>query len=189
MNKWWRVLLIVAVLVSLFRPKTAHACSCIEPDSPATSFPRAGAVFHGRVRAVDDTPLRWVGGLMPLPDVFDNLYYQRVRLDVIESWKGVTTTSATVLTGYGGGDCGYHFNAGDEYIVYAFESNGDWISGICTRTAPISAASDDLAYLATLTPLILTTTSGWSWVIAVGILLIVIVLILGGRRWSRNRET
>jgi hypothetical protein len=47
------------------------------------------------------------------------------------------------------GDCGYDFQAGETYLVYANnEESSDYLfTGSCTRTRRLSDAGDDLAYL------------------------------------------
>jgi hypothetical protein len=47
------------------------------------------------------------------------------------------------------GDCGYDFQVGETYLVYANndEGSGSWSTGSCTRTRRMSEAGEDLAYL------------------------------------------
>jgi hypothetical protein len=47
------------------------------------------------------------------------------------------------------GDCGYDFQAGETYLVYADEDEETTVlsTGVCTRTMRLSDAGDDLAYL------------------------------------------
>lgn len=53
-----------------------------------------------------------------------------------------------IVTGMGGGDCGYAFQSGVDYIIYAYKnSEGRLETGICSRTRPLTLAADDLAYL------------------------------------------
>ncbi|MET0647277.1 MAG: carboxypeptidase regulatory-like domain-containing protein, partial [Pyrinomonadaceae bacterium] len=49
----------------------------------------------------------------------------------------------------GGGDCGYTFEVGKQYLVYGYDSKagGRIGTGICTRTRPLSEAADDLKFL------------------------------------------
>jgi 5-hydroxyisourate hydrolase-like protein (transthyretin family) len=49
----------------------------------------------------------------------------------------------------GGGDCGYAFDVGGEYLIYAYRhpQNGRLSTGICSRTRPLSTAGEDLKYL------------------------------------------
>jgi hypothetical protein len=51
------------------------------------------------------------------------------------------------MTGAGGGDCGYDFRRGERYLVFTHEQRGALWTGICSRTKPLSAAKEDLAYL------------------------------------------
>ena len=63
-------------------------------------------------------------------------------------YKGALASEVTVVTGQGHGDCGYRFQVGEQYLVYAGE-DGDKRLGtnICTRTTPISRADADLVEL------------------------------------------
>jgi hypothetical protein len=47
-------------------------------------------------------------------------YGQDVRFEVAGYWKGLPLRTLEVRTGFGGGDCGYPFEAGKSYRVYAF---------------------------------------------------------------------
>ena len=82
--------------------------------------------------------------------------YQRVTLEVSAVWKGPIARETVVFTGSGGGDCGYFFEPGKEYLVYATMPNGgspqivpanSLTTGICSRTAPLDQAGADLAAL------------------------------------------
>jgi len=53
-----------------------------------------------------------------------------------------------IATGRGGGDCGYPFQTGSEYVVYADKnSEGRLEAGICSRTRPLAQASEDIEYI------------------------------------------
>ena len=48
----------------------------------------------------------------------------------------------------GGGDCGYPFQRGEKYVVYARKNtDGTLVTNICSRTTPEDRAEADLAYL------------------------------------------
>lgn len=71
-------------------------------------------------------------------------------MDVGEVWKGVPGGTVALMTGAGGGDCGYDFREGERYIVYAHASPyGEPTLGtsICTRTRLLADAGADLASL------------------------------------------
>ncbi len=126
-------LVVVGVLVvgSLATfPAQTSACSCGGPPSPADEFNWAGSVFRGIATSIDDGDLN---------------REIRVKFAVLSVWKGEIAEELTVITGHGGGDCGYRFHEGVEYIVYADrETNG---VGICGRTAPVALAGVDLKEL------------------------------------------
>jgi len=71
-----------------------------------------------------------------------------IRFHVDRPLRNVEASEVEVLTGLGAGDCGYGFRLGGQYLVYAY-SYGDKIlsTSICTRTRPLSEATDDLEYI------------------------------------------
>lgn len=72
-----------------------------------------------------------------------------VRMRVGEVLTGVDPEQKEVeiVTGSGGGDCGYPFQSGRDYAVYAHKnSDGRLETGICTRTRPLEEAAEDIAY-------------------------------------------
>jgi hypothetical protein len=75
-----------------------------------------------------------------------------VRFEVAQIFRGELTEKAEIVTGWGGGDCGYQFNDGETYLVYVRRNKQDQrlYTSICTRTRPISQAADDLDYIRNL---------------------------------------
>jgi len=56
-------------------------------------------------------------------------------------------TEVEIVTGLGGGDCGYAFQSGVDYFVYARkDGRGRLTTNICSRTRPLDQAEEDLAY-------------------------------------------
>lgn len=140
-----RTLLACALAVAAW-PGTVAACSCMAPGPPVQEAARAEAVFVGIVRGQD--------GPYPIPTGDGTSYREssvHFRLEVLAAWKGVTARRLVVVTGSGGGDCGYRFAVGEAYIVYAYAgrvARRDTVhTGICSRTAPLSRAGEDLAQL------------------------------------------
>ena len=147
-------LFVLGTLFLAAPARPAWACSCAMPGGPDEAMHSAQAVFTGTVTGVNTTSrvdffalvrewLRLSPALYGLPDQV------RVTLAVTGSWKGVTSTPVAVATGFGGGDCGYSFAAGQSYLIYAYGSGDGLTTHICTRTAEISQAAGDLAYLQT----------------------------------------
>lgn len=69
-----------------------------------------------------------------------------VSLRVSEVWKGPDQGTLQVSTPSQGGACGYHFEEGREYLVYAHGKQG-LKTHICTETKPLAEADADLAVL------------------------------------------
>jgi hypothetical protein len=60
----------------------------------------------------------------------------RAIFEVAEGFIGMPSRGKQVA-GVGGWDCGYLFQRGEKYIVYASESNdGTFVASICSRTTP-----------------------------------------------------
>lgn len=115
------------------------ACSCIGPIVACETAWTTDGIFVGKVLTVGriegSGDLRWMRRL--------------VRFEVREAFKGVQPGEIEVVTGAGGGDCGYDFREGRTYLVYAHrnQATGQLGAGICSRTAPVEEAGEDLEYL------------------------------------------
>lgn len=124
---------------------TALACSCIVPGPNVsvktqviTSKTQAAAIFTGKVVSIrysdekmNDTPTK--------------MY---VKFAVERSWKGQATEFIEVETANICCICGYTFEAGKKYIVYAHSSDNTSLSvSSCSRTSEITTKSLDEKYL------------------------------------------
>lgn len=115
-----KLLLSIFVFSALFTAQVqpAYACSCIMPGTPQEEMGNAEAVFSGRVLEIEETG-----------------YGYNVTLEVLEAWKGVDGSTVQVHTGMGGGDCGFNFEEGKEYMVYAALGEGELLEVyICSLT-------------------------------------------------------
>jgi hypothetical protein len=159
LRRLFRLLVIGILLASLLaQPKPASACSCVPPDPPPVAFTNAHAVFVGDVTAINDPT--WLARTFPfLPIVYSSADPVLVNFQVSDSWKGVTTTTVAIQTAVSGASCGYTFEAGKQYVVYAYQSSGVLETNMCTRTNEVAFAAADLNYLNTLPKLILTPTA------------------------------
>ena len=148
-----RLLRLLPFAFLLVAPSRAWACSCVPPDPPPIAFANMEAVFVGNVTQISDPS--WPGGLVSSADPV------RVVLQVNDSWKGVTTATVLVETAVSGASCGYTFDVGKQYVVYAYDhdNNGVWATNMCTRTNDVANAAADLTYLNTLPKLALISTS------------------------------
>jgi hypothetical protein len=131
---------LLTLLVLLTSSRAADACSCA-PRRPACEVAwESAAVFVGRVERIDVLP-----GSGRLAPIFRS---RHVTFKVIELFRGPTSAEIQIVTGGGGGDCGYRFGKGKDYLVFAYEGrDGQLTTSICARTQPLAAASGDLEYL------------------------------------------
>lgn len=130
---------LLVMLGSLWLPPacTTGFCDCFPPGTVAETRDAAAAVFSGTVvRTHRAMFLRPRGKRV-------------ITFRVDRAWKGVDSRTVRVVTGWGGGDCGYPFETGQRYLVYASsEARGEALwANICSRTAALSAAGEDLRAL------------------------------------------
>jgi len=121
----------------LGRSDVAAACSCRVPPPPQEALAQADAVFLGLAQALA------APGAEGAPPG-----QAAVTFNVERSWKGVEEPYVTVYTAEHTAVCGYPFEVGRRYLVYAAQSApGVLTTTICTRTADADAAPSDLAEL------------------------------------------
>ena len=132
MSRWLVALGMVLSTGVLGLQDVVLACTCAQPVSVQEGLKQADAVFVGLVERFE---LRDSGRVATF----------RVR----RAWKGLEAHRIQVATGGGDGDCGYHFIAGVEYLVFAHRDASDTLrTSICTRTKQASGeAVDDLKAL------------------------------------------
>jgi hypothetical protein len=122
---------IVAVLAA---PRLAAACSCVQPPPPKEAMATSAAVFEGTVTAVREAQGH-------------EIMTFEVELRVGRRFKGAEADTVTVLTNESSAACGFHFEVGGTYLVYAGENEGQLLVSLCSRTARIEDAAADLAAL------------------------------------------
>ena len=118
----------------------ARACSCAGERAPCQEYWEATAVFIGTVIE---------GRLVTVKEGDYEHQTRAVRISIDEAFRGVEGAEVEVLTGLGGGDCGFGFRRAQQFLVYAYRSESDQKlhTNICTRTRAISEADPDLVYI------------------------------------------
>lgn len=120
-------------LVSLFSlpfAPTSFACSCLPHGTPSQELEKSDAVFSGEVLNVKT----------------DNSTLQ-AKIRVKEAWKGMDSKEVTVHTSIDSASCGVNFETGKEYIIYAYQEEGKYTTYLCSRTAELAHAGEDLKEL------------------------------------------
>lgn len=153
--------LFVVALLTLTPSAVAFACSCMR-STPSEALERSTAVFEGRVLEVTPFEERGEvtleGGCLgedceeSLSETTHGTTHSgfAVRFSVTRRWKGVSTEEVVVRTARDSAGCGYAFEVGEDYVVYASaEEAGALSTGLCDRTARVADASEDLEALGT----------------------------------------
>lgn len=126
------VLLLTPVILT---PSSAEACKCRPAPPPKEAAAAADAVLSGKVTSIEAAG--------------DNQL--KVTIEVATSFKGDAAKTAAIYTANDGAACGYHFEKGKNYLIYARLSGegADQLlrTGLCTRTRPIADADEDLKEL------------------------------------------
>jgi hypothetical protein len=101
------------------------ACSCAPPPEPKKALEQAKAVFLGEVTKIEEDGQN-----------------RTVTVKVERWWKGGDTAEVTVSTAKDGAACGYGFQKGMKYLVYATggEKDKPLRASLCSRTRPSEAA-------------------------------------------------
>lgn len=117
----------------------APACQCRERRPPCSQYAEADAVFVGSV--ADVTPVDRELAVVKASNI------KRVGFKVGRAFRGVEGARAELIDW--GTSCDIGFDDGETYLVYAYRNSetGALSTNYCTRTAELSKASADLAYL------------------------------------------
>jgi len=127
------------MLAVLSFPRPATACSCSR-TSVTDAFARADVVFTGRVVSIRlGIPLE--------PDAISTADPVLITLDVSGYWKGPVGRVMTVTTRRSEMSCGFTFQTGRDYLVYADKGEAGLTTGLCERTSSVTKAADDLKSL------------------------------------------
>ena len=141
-----QILLRVGMVVAgvyLIVPSMVVACDCASAGPPCKAFRATPNMFTGRVTKISTIRVKLQNG--------DEYPQRLVLLQIERNYRGQEGKSTVeIVTGDGGGDCGFSFQEGKLYLVYAFPhpATGKLYTGICQRTRLLSEAAEDLEYLA-----------------------------------------
>jgi hypothetical protein len=137
--KYVLFLIITFSILLNFSPNTSYACSCVAPGPVERELKESDAVFSGKVvNIVDENKSKLIkSSADPIA----------VTFEVEESWKGKIQKQVTVYTAYSSASCGFDFTLNQKYLVYAYEHDGTLKVFLCSRTAQLLSATDDITEL------------------------------------------
>lgn len=141
------VVIVAGLALCSAVPGSAQVCDCPQLRPVADELAASAAVFSGRVLAID------VVGTGDLA--------LRVQFERYDCWKGAPGPQVQVYTARTG--CGYRFQLGVQYLVYAAlePPNVLLTTHQCTRTQFLVGAGADLAALGTPVCTVAVTPSTW----------------------------
>jgi hypothetical protein len=113
-----------SLLFLFIKTQVAHSCKCRTSDFTTE---------------VNETPRIFIGSVIS-ETRSDMAYFLFI---VSHTYKGEKADTVTIRTGFGGPDCGFKFEKGRSYLVFAWHDN---TTGWCSRTGP-SIANPDVAKL------------------------------------------
>jgi hypothetical protein len=151
-------ILVSAIFAVTVSSAPVFGCKCVSAPSDIKTTRelaqwtanRSDVIFEGRVERVE---LKWplleakVGDLISA-DAEQDPPFMQVSFDETRSYRGTQQKHVQVTTGLGAGDCGFHFEVGKQYLVYAFAADSGRLStGICSGTALLQESLANLSYL------------------------------------------
>jgi hypothetical protein len=146
--------LLLTGLGSVFlAPDCAFACTCAMPSGSQKEIAKdaladSEAVFAGEVVDFENTlNITMMEGEM-VTMMGGNTATATATLRVSEVWKGPERQTMQIGTAPNDGvSCGFPFEEGKEYLVYAYGGRQGLKADGCTQTKPLSEAGADLAVL------------------------------------------
>lgn len=136
MRKLFPTLLSICFLFLL--ADSASACLC-NPESPKKAF------AHAKKRA----SVIFAGQAVEVVNGFSTGQFRgwRATFKVMQYWKGAPGGEVVVITGPD--NCAAHFEAGKEYLVFAYVPEGEQelSTSVCMQTGPLQMNGDNLKRL------------------------------------------
>jgi hypothetical protein len=150
-------LLFGIVLFLNFSAVGSFACTCFGSNNAKTMRDAAawfseGAhaskfIFEGSVnkQEVKDGS---IGAPATAMSMTSSGQYRAVSVHVMHAYRGDASGDVTVITGVGGGDCGFDFETGKSYLIYASKTgDGMFFTSMCSGTSAMEDAGAELRVL------------------------------------------
>ena len=119
-------------------------CSCIGGKSLEEQFVEADLIFEGITVEKYSYPLKQLERLnVNVRRHFGFGAYEYVFFYATKVWKGSAIRDLVISTAKQESMCGYQFEEGRHYVVYAYIDESQPITSICTLTKPASEANEE----------------------------------------------
>lgn len=128
MKRFSPLLIITGFLVTT---GVAYACSCVI-STPAERYDRAEVILSGTVTGINDRSLS---------------QYLDHTVKVSKTWKGTAGSEVVITSHESSATCGFNFEKGQEYLIYATKTENGLETNLCSGTALLQYAKEDLDYL------------------------------------------
>ncbi|MCG8419708.1 MAG: hypothetical protein MJE77_17380, partial [Proteobacteria bacterium] len=133
----WLLPVFVGVLAWTAHGGVALACSCARVDVEE-AFTQSDAILIGEVVTIEQSS--------GVPDDGPSSVY-RVTVRATRWFKGESQVDIAVHTSGSDASCGFAFEVGQSYLIYASRYEGILGTGLCTRTRLVDGAEDDIQAL------------------------------------------
>lgn len=128
--------ILLLVSLSLLEVPSAIACTCEEKLSLDDAYAKADLIFVGQVKAKAHHPLRE-----------DKVEFRFSVARKIKGFEEVNGSTVFVYTPRDHEYCGYRFQEGQDYLVYAEGTPANFRTTACTRTDVLDKALLDVQKL------------------------------------------
>ena len=150
----------VFLLLSVFVFATSgFACVCAGEETVQSSFKESTAIFAGKMIREE-----WRSGIRnELHDIAMNIsgdqkrdYEVKVYVFAVDTWwKGAGTSEVVLISDHvrskdgteSISDCGLGFEAGHDYLIFAYGEGDNFGTGVCSRTKSLGRAKADIKKL------------------------------------------
>lgn len=156
----------LGLIIIMLWSSVGFACKCSNEKSIKRSYKMANLVVSGTVKdilylvkpkksnslASEIYPLDTirVNDFQQYQELLDTLIFVKkiVEIHPLKQYKGTETTNIRIKTGSGTGDCGYPFEIGQNYLIYATSEQSTsteepfFYTDRCTRTSILEESVD-----------------------------------------------
>ncbi|MFW5704263.1 MAG: hypothetical protein ACOCXG_00325 [Nanoarchaeota archaeon] len=124
---------ILFALGLIFMIVGVNACSCAFQDNVTDKYNMYGEIFTGKVTSIDK-----------------NRNEYEITIQLIDIYKGENVQVKTLHTAIESAACGYDFEEGENYLIYANEYENKLSTDLCSGNSLVSKAENETQILETL---------------------------------------